>query len=120
MAYIKCSDGTSRNCDRVTSENLFKVLTGGSEEDIEAVALAETTSKLYMAWRKAPDEYLLAKKQTILPMLLSLYVVNSEGVPLHPEPNDTDAWRISYLYNIIPESVSPKEFVMTGYTGRMV
>lgn len=101
MAFVRFIDGTEKTIKLEQAKKLWSVLNNEVEPTPEQQAFCDRVKHLYISWRKAPDSYLYANKQYIAPMVKDSWIVNSQGVPLRPDPTDKDCIRVSHALKLV-------------------
>lgn len=122
MAYLLKTDDTKHVIDHNKALKLWNVLCGEAEPENEAQATyAAETKRLYLAWRTAPDSYIQKYINNIIPMAITTWRVDRNGMPVRPG----NAWDMSFakkwgLYNGDFKKGAPTGSVIAVIGGRLL
>lgn len=109
MAIIHRTDGKHEVVDPEIGAAIWKVLNGEIEPSPEQAKYCETVEKIDLNWRKAPDSYIKAHFDTIIPMALSDWMLEVREADGHkivtgrvsrPQPGDDFAWNFAKRWGL--------------------
>lgn len=111
MAVVRLSDGTEKMITAEQGLAIWKILSGEEQGTVEQQEFASQVSKVYLNWRNAPDDYLLANRDVLADIVKQNWMMgatrNSSGKQLptgnltQPEYDDKDCWRVSKLLGLL-------------------
>jgi hypothetical protein len=104
MALLIFTDGSRKICNKPDDEaRLFKVWqvkTGREIPDSPQLAqYCEGVKKVILNWHTAPEEYVRAHINDLLPQILADWVVGRDGVPLRP--GSAWGWEFAKKYGLM-------------------
>lgn len=100
MAYVVFTDGKKSNISAEQGLGIWQVLNGEIEGDEKQQEFCRKVEKIYLNWRNAPDNYIKANFDLIMPMALSDWMVNEKGQPTEPETGNDFAWKFAKRWGL--------------------
>lgn len=90
MAYIEFRSGRKQNISAEQGIRLWEALCAPELADDKQLAYMKTVKTLWLNWHVAPDDYIQANLDWIIPMALNEWIVDVHGKPTKPQT--TEAW----------------------------
>lgn len=114
MALLRFNNGRpEQTIDADTAADLWAVLNGEVEGTAEQRKFCENVRQLVMSWRDAPDSYIKARFDIIVPMVMASWMVKgwkggdnklySKGEITRPEPSDKEGWAFGEKWGLLKD-----------------
>lgn len=84
MAHIELVDGKKRSITPEQGVVIWNILQGRNDPTQEQERFISNIRKVYLNWRKAPDDYIEQNFDYIKPMAMADWVTDRSGSPIRP------------------------------------
>jgi hypothetical protein len=101
MAMVIFKNGKTRELTNEQGTKLWEGLQHPEGLDEHQLDYLQSIKHLYLNWHHAPDSYIEANLDSIIPIVLNDWRVNERGKPLYPYSDEAKAfaskWNLYYM-----------------------
>lgn len=104
MAYVEYMSGKKQNISAEQGSRLWEALCAPELADDKQLAYMKSVKTLWLNWHTAPDDYIAANLEWIIPMAVNEWIVDSKGKPTKPQT--TEAWDFAKKWGLYASGIT--------------